>query len=238
MPTPDTSSAVDADVEPASLVRLLGEQRAEVVQWLRQVGEATVAELAEHLGISEVATRRHLNVLDDEGFVASRIVKQDRGRPASCYHLTDRARDLFPQRYAEVAHELLDFITSEHGREGLRSYLRWRVDRESEAYGEIVTAEDLHDRLEQLAAALSAKGYDARVTEDGSGFELRQDHCAIYDVARDHPEMCRYEAATFSKVLGGDVVLRRRETLAEGAHACVCTVTPKQGARTEAARET
>jgi predicted ArsR family transcriptional regulator len=249
MPTPDTHPAVDTDQRPAvdldqrpavdvdagpaSLVRLLGEQRAEIVERLRTVGEATVAELAEHLGISEVATRRHLNVLDDEGFVAARTVKQERGRPAATYHLTERARDLFPQRYAAVAHELLDFITTEHGREGLRSYLRWRLDREAEAYGETVTAEDLHDRLEQLAGALSANGFDARVREDDGAFELHQDHCAIYDVAKDHPEMCRYEAATFAKVLGRDVVLRRRATLTEGAHACVCTVTPKDAAASD-----
>jgi predicted ArsR family transcriptional regulator len=209
-------------------VRLLGEQRAAVVERLREVGQATIAELADHLGISEVATRRHVNLLEDDGFVDGRTVKQERGRPATTYRLTDHARDLFPQRYAAVAHELLDFITSEHGREGLRSYLRWRLDRESASYAEIVTAEDLHARLEQLADALSVNGYDARVTPDGDGFELRQTNCAIYDVAKDHPEMCQYEAATFSRVLGRDVVLRRLETVAEGASTCVCTVTPKQ----------
>ena len=232
MSTPETTSAPGvADVtEPVSLVGLLGEQRAAIVEHLRQVGEATNAELAEHLGISEVASRRHVNLLEEEGFVSSRTVKQDRGRPAATYRLTDRARALFPQRYAAVAHELLDFITSERGREGVRDFLRWRLVRETAELGDVVTAEDLHDRLEQLAGALSANGYDARVTEDGDGFELHQAHCAIYDVAKDHPEMCQYEAASFSKVLGGDVILRRRQTLAEGSHACVCSVTAKRPA--------
>lgn len=233
MPTPDVSSSAAPDVcdvgEPAPLVRLLGEQRARIVERLRRHTEATIADLADHLGISEVATRRHVGVLEDEGFVAARTVKQERGRPASTYHLTERARDLFPQRYAAVAHELLDFLTSEHGRDGLRRYLRWRLDRETQAYGEVVTAEDLHDRLAQLATALSANGYDARVSEDDGVFELRQEHCAIYDVAKDHPEMCQYEAATFSQVLGRDVSLRRLETVADGSPACVCTVTPKSG---------
>lgn len=234
MPSSDTTSSdhtVDDVVEPVSLVKLLGEQRATIVEHLRHEGEATVAELAERLGISEVATRRHVNVLEHDDFVTSRVVHQERGRPAAAYRLTDHARDLFPQRYAAVAHELLDFITSEHGRDGLRSYLSWRRERETEQYGEIVTAEDLHERLQQLAGALSANGYDARVTADGEGFELHQDHCSIYDVAKDHPEMCQYEAATFSKVLGNDVLLRRQMTLADGAHACVCTITAKPGGR-------
>jgi hypothetical protein len=52
-----------------------------------------------------------------------------------------------------------------------------------------------------------------------------QDHCAIEDVAREHPEVCAYEAATFSKVLGRDVQLSRRET-SPPAPACVCCVRP------------
>jgi hypothetical protein len=42
--------------------------------------------------------------------------------------------------------------------------------------------------------------------------------------------VCAYEAATFSQVLGRDVSLSRRETLASGASACVCCVTPKTAA--------
>ncbi len=230
--SPETSAAPDVtDVaEQASLVGLLGEQRATIVEHLRLAGEATVAELASLLGISEVATRRHVNVLEEDGFLSSRTVHQERGRPAASYRLTDKVRDLFPQRYANVANDLLDFLTAQHGREGLRDFLRWRLDRETAELTDIVTAADLHERLEQLAGALSEGGYDAQVTADGSSFELHQRNCSIYDVAKHHPEMCQYEAATFSKVLGRDVVLRRLQTLAEGSHACVCTVTPKPAA--------
>jgi predicted ArsR family transcriptional regulator len=55
---------------------------------------------------------------------------------------------------------------------------------------------------------------------------LVQRHCAIEDVAREHPEICAHEAAAFARVLGGDVRLSRRQTIAGGATACVCTVTP------------
>ena len=61
----------------------------------------------------------------------------------------------------------------------------------------------------------------------GDRFVLRQDHCAIYDVAKDHPEMCAFEAATFSRVLGRDVSLSRQQTRTEGGTSCVCCVTPR-----------
>jgi predicted ArsR family transcriptional regulator len=210
-----------------SLVSLLGETRASIVEDLRRADDRSVAELAELLGISEVATRRHLGVLEDEGLVVARTVNQGRGRPAARYQLTDDARRLFPQGHDRLAAEMLDYLAAEHGRDGLRRFLRWRMQRQIDGLKDAVTAEDLHDRLEQLAGALSAAGYEASVSPDGAGFTLKQHHCAIEDVAREHPELCAYEAAGFSKVLGRDVQVSRRQTLADGSAACVCCVQPR-----------
>lgn len=207
-----------------SLVALLGEQRATIVEHLRRVGDASVAELAARLEVSEVAVRRHLAVLSAEGLLSAETVAGARGRPAARYRLTPAAGRLFPHRYDQFASELLDFLDTHHGRDGLHAFLRWRVEREVDGLRDAVTAEDLHARLDQLADALSAAGFEASVSEDGESFTLVQDHCAIYDVAKDHPEVCAYEAATFSKVLGGDVQLSRRQTLAGGSPACVCTI--------------
>ncbi len=225
MSTPVTSISDAAPASP-SLVSLLGEGRAHIVEHLRRHGDASVAELAGELAISEVATRRHLAVLSDGGLVAARTVPQGRGRPPARYHLTDTAAALFPHRYDRFASEVLDFLADTRGRDGLREFLRWRLERQVAGLREAVTAEDLQDRLEQLATALSAAGFEASVQQDGPGFTLTQEHCAIYDVAKEHPEVCAYEAATFSKVLGRDVALSRRETLATGASACVCRIGP------------
>ena len=222
-----STTPTDASASVRSLVPLLGEQRAAIVDQLRRCGDGSVAELADHLGISEVATRRHLGVLLDEGLVAAHTVNQGRGRPAARYRLTPAANQLFPQRYDRFASEVLEFLADEHGRDGVRAFLRWRLQREVSGLQEAVTAEDLHERLEQLAGALSDAGFEASVSPDGDGFSLTQDHCAIYDVAKEHPEVCAYEAATFSRVLGRDVKLTRRETLAGGSPACVCSVSPR-----------
>jgi predicted ArsR family transcriptional regulator len=233
-----SSTATMLAAASESLVRLLGRTRAEIVTALRDEGERTVTQLAEHLGISEVATRRHLSVLEDEGFVTSHTVKQAaRGRPASWYDLTEDAQALFPHRYDRLASEVLDFLTEEHGRAGLRAFLRWRLEREEAELRRSVTAEDLHERLGQLADALSEAGFAAEVEPGPGGFTLVQNHCTIADVAKEHPEVCAYEAAAFSKVLGQDVNLSRRETMATGATTCVCTVKAKQ-AKTDDHAET
>lgn len=226
-----TAPAADTAVGASrSLVSLLGSSRASIVEHLRGVTDASVAELADLLGISEVATRRHLGVLEDEGLVDAHTVNTGRGRPAARYELTADARRLFPTGYDQLASEMLDFLGQTQGRDGVRAFLRWRLERQVEGLADTVTAEGLEERLDQLAEALSAAGFDASVAPDGNGFTLTQDHCAIEDVARDHPELCAYEAATFASVLGSDVHLRRRATVTRGSAACVCCITPRDGA--------
>ena len=226
-----SSTATDAtDVASMSLVSLLGPSRAAVVEFLHGRGDASIGELARHLEVSEVATRRHVGVLESEGLVLAQTVRQGRGRPAARYRLTDRAQRLFPQRYDRFAAEVMEFLADEHGRDGLQAFLRWRLEREVAGLKDAVTAEDLHGRLQQLAEALSDAGFEASVVEDGDGFTLTQEHCAIADVAARHPEVCHYEAAAFAQVLGGDMRLSRRETLAAGGTACVCRVSRRTSA--------
>lgn len=226
MPSPVTASA--------SLVGLLGVSRAAIVDHLHRSGAQPVAALAVHLGISEVATRRHLGVLAEDGLVEEREPRASGGRPAACFALTDRAAQLFPQSYDRFANELLDFLTAEHGRDGLLAFLRWRVDREVGALTDAVQGGTLEERVVRLAEALTSAGFVADVVRDDTPnalptLQLIQHHCVIEGVAREHPEICSYEAAAFSRALCTDVQLSRRETIADGSPACVCTVTAAVG---------
>jgi len=226
MPSPATASA--------SLVGLLGVTRAAIVDHLHRNGSQPVAALAVHLGISEVATRRHLGVLIEDGLVEEREARASGGRPAACFALTERAGRLFPQSYDRFANELLDFLTAEHGRDGLLAFLRWRVDREVDALTDAVQDGPLEERVTRLAEALTNAGFVADVVRDDTShtmptLQLIQHHCVIEGVAREHPEICSYEAAAFSRALGTDVQLTRRETIADGSPACVCTVTASAG---------
>lgn len=223
-----------------TLVDLLGDTRGQVVELLRG-SPRTVAELAGDLEVSDVAVRRHLQALERDGFVSAETVRREGpGRPSSRYALTDRARRLFPDRSADLASDLLAYLEQVHGRKALLGFLRWRQGRQQERYTEQVdAAADTEGRVSQLAALLTADGFPSRVdtTEAPDGatvLQLRQEHCAIKEVAEDHPELCAYEAALFQQVLGARV--SRRQTIAGGASACVCNIVPIDEAE-DAARE-
>lgn len=157
-------------IAPApSLVGLLGESRAAIVEHLHRSGPQPASAFALKLGVSEVAVRRHLGVLVADGLVHEVAQRASGGRPAACFDLTDRAQRLFPQSYDRFANEALAFLTAEHGREGLLAFLRWRVDREVDALADAVTGTTLAERVERLAAALSIAGFSADVRTGPGG---------------------------------------------------------------------
>lgn len=111
------------------LVGLLGESRGRIVEALRLTPHS-VGELAEHIGVSEVAVRRHLSVLERDGLVTAETVRREGpGRPCAKYHLTDRGRRLFPDQSAQFACELLEFLEEEHGRSAVLRFFQWRQNR-------------------------------------------------------------------------------------------------------------
>lgn len=221
MPASDTQHAADAQ---SGVLGLLGETRATMVSAMAD-GARSAAELADLLDISQVAVRRHLARLVDDGWVSGRTDEPDGpGRPATRYVLTADGHELLPQGYAALAAELLAYIDDTAGADGLADYLDWRARRRVRRLARDVDGDSLDDRLAQLAAALTDIGSTATVAASGDGFVLRQHHCTVMDVARAHPQLCEAEAAEFARVLGTDVEIERGATRALGDGVCECAV--------------
>lgn len=69
--------------------------------------ELRVEDLAEALGITSAAVRRHLDNLRADGLVDVRAVKQSTGRPYYAYHATDAATTPVPAAYAGLLERML-----------------------------------------------------------------------------------------------------------------------------------
>src|SRR5512141_2319293 len=83
--------------------------RNHIVEILKENGTATVAELAEKLGMAQVSVRHHLDILVGEDLVLAAGVRRRNGagRPSQVYSLTPQAAKLFPQRHQALANEML-----------------------------------------------------------------------------------------------------------------------------------
>merc|ERR1712185_279 len=97
--------------------------RENVLTLLLQRGECDAGELAEAMGISVQAMRRHLRGLADDALVEASSTATGPGRPSNRWRLTRKGREHFPDGSGGFAINLLDSMRSSLPPEMLASLL-------------------------------------------------------------------------------------------------------------------
>src|SRR3989304_8876759 len=80
--------------------------REQVLHVLQARGSATVAALAEELGVGQASVRRHLDHLRVDGLVDVRMERHGVGRPAFVFYPTERADERTPAGYPRLLSRL------------------------------------------------------------------------------------------------------------------------------------
>jgi predicted ArsR family transcriptional regulator len=216
--------------------------RDRVARSILDHGPSSASDLAERLGLTQAAVRRHLDAMVAAGLVEPREQRvyghRGRGRPAKVFALTDSGRSAFYQAYDQLAAEAMRFIAEragggEAGAEAVAAFARTRLAAQADRYRAAVAeagAEDGRTPAEALAEALSADGYAAGVRRVPSaagasgllGEQLCQHHCPVAHIAEQFPQFCEAETEVFSEVLGTHV--QRLATIAHGDGVCTTYV--------------
>ncbi len=212
--------------------------RNRVARSILDHGPSTVADLAERLGLTQAAVRRHLDALVAEQVVEAREKRvygtRTRGRPAKVFALTDCGRDAFDQSYDSLAVEALRWIERNAGGEAaVAAFARDRIEAQAESYREAVESVEPERRAEALAKALTADGYAATARNAPVGEQLCQHHCPVAHVAEQYPQLCEAETEIFSRLLGTHV--QRLATIAHGDGVCTTFIPHSAPQTTETA---
>src|SRR6476620_9673014 len=119
---------------------------ARVVRSLLADGPATASALAERLGVTPAAVRRHLDALVAAGQVEARdrapygpAPQRGRGRPARVWALTPEGRDAFPQAYDDLAIAALRHLADTEGAEAVTAFARAQSRAMEERYASVAT---------------------------------------------------------------------------------------------------
>jgi predicted ArsR family transcriptional regulator len=189
---------------------------------LKRVGAQEARDLAAHLGVTAMAVRQHLYVLEAEGIVAAEQQARPRGRPAKLWRLTEAAAPFFPDGHAELTLGLLDAMTEAFGARGLGKLIAARTEAQRTAYGARIQRRwPLKRRVEALARIRAEEGYMAEVRGAGRGvYLLVENHCPICAAAQACRGLCQRELELFEAVLGPDVEVARLDHLLSGARRC------------------
>jgi iron-sulfur cluster biosynthesis transcriptional regulator SufR len=203
--------------------------RRRILNLLKEKKALTADQLAELLGISAVAVRRHLTKLERDNLVIYEEVQRGMGRPSFVYQLGEAAADFFPRRYDELAVTVLETIKDLYGREAIDAVFRMRTEDIFERYRQKISGETLDDRLNQLTSLREADGYMSTWQSDETGtYILREANCPIFHVAEGCGPACDHDLALLTSLLDAKVI--RRSHLASGDDACAYEIHPKTNA--------
>ena len=209
--------------------------RDRVLQAISERGPITAAVLADQLGLTAAAVRRHLDNLVELGLISSREAvpgHRGRGRPARAYVVSDAGHQALESDYDHLATEALRFLADAAGEEAVTRFAQQRVaELEGRYAAELAEAgPDRQARTAALVKALTRDGFAASARPVGAagspgaltGIQLCQGHCPVQHVAREFPQFCDAETDAFSRLLG--VHVQRLATLAHGDHVCTTFV--------------
>jgi predicted ArsR family transcriptional regulator len=205
-----------------------------ILHALKTRGPLSTGELATILGVTGEAARQQMARLEADGLVAGQREGGAVGRPRQRWSLTDRAQGRFPDSHPELTVQLIRSIERSLGPAALDRVIEAREEEQRRAYERAVAgARSLRQRVERLAAARSAEGYMAAVSETpgGRGLLLVENHCPICSAARACQGFCRSELQVFREVLGPDVEVERVEHILAGGRRCAYRVTPVRKGR-------
>lgn len=193
-----------------------------LLEQLKRQGAQTVQDLAAGLGVSVPGARRHLCDLQEQGLIEARTERPGgRGRPQHVFVLSDRGEATFPKTYSTLCVDVLRHIQELFGAGAVLQVLDARsVELAGRLAAELPPGLPLAERVERVAAWLTAAGFDAVAEADGEPGAgppvLVKRNCPNLTVARQYPQLCQSELNLLVQVLGTGVVRETRIACGQG----------------------
>jgi len=202
---------VEIDNLPTSRRRLL--------ERLKERGPATIAELANDLGLSGEAIRQQLGPIERELWIEreSLPLSGEPGRPAGRYRLTVHGERLFPKRHADLAVALIDAVRAELGDETLVRVLGTVTDARFAALAAGSEGQDLDAKVASLRSLYAAEDPFIEIEKVAGGYRIVERNCPYLDVALARPLLCSSTVSVLTRFLGRRVV---REERFQDGHGC------------------
>lgn len=178
----------------------MSDSRQRIIEVLKRRGEASVTELSLAVGLTPVTIRHHLDALLEEGVVSEPAPrrKPGPGRPEMVYALTGLAESLTPRNYGELCACLLDALSD----------VALDSDRLLAMAGEGLPNLSPRPQRSGVGSALGfleTRGYFPSVEHSDAGPAILLANCPYLEVARSHPQVCQFDIALLTRLVGAPV---------------------------------
>lgn len=200
--------------------------RERILALLLERRESRVEDLADVLGITPVAVRRHLDHLRADGLVDVRAVRQATGRPYHAFFPTERAAGALPAAYASLLERMLRSL-GEHD-----EVIATVMDSIAESLAtkhrdEVLDMPDPEQRVAQVTASLRSEGILDGWHPEADGFHLVNGTCPYRHAAEISRLPCESDRKAIELLLGLDVEQLNR--IVDGSPICEYLVRAVRG---------
>ncbi len=185
------------------------------MDYLRDHGEATAAEVGEAVGIAPITARHHLTNLHHRGVLAVRAVPSGRGRPPHLYRIKQHSPADTESRASTEPNDSVQRLTSRildifaiHSHRAKESLFATLAEEAlSRRRKELAAAPDEEARLDILVDILAGEGLQMRWehAESGGGYVLHEIQCPFAELSCSNPEVCHMDMRIIEQSLKGEV---------------------------------
>ena len=201
--------------------------REQVLRYVRGRRQATVAQLAAALELSQQAVRRHLDGLRADGLIDARFERHGVGRPALLFFATERGEELSGRAYLQLLSRLFRHLgkldASEVGGASGQQVLDTvfagiAVEVAADHAGEVRGA-TLDERVAEATRAREREGIvDGWQKEEDGSFQVINGECPYLRLAEMSDAACRSDRQSIELLVGASVEQTKR--IVDGAAVC------------------
>jgi DeoR family suf operon transcriptional repressor len=204
----------------------MNDSRNRILHYLKQHGQATVAELAHELDLTTVTIRHHLQVMQDAGLVGKPRQKPrlGPGRPEMTYYLTARASDYLPRNYGPLTQSILRALAENLPTSQLANLFTLAGKTLAEEAA-LKQSAGMNQRIKHLKDWLESNGYFLSWEKGERELFLHFAHCPYLEVAKEHKAVCNFDQAFIGRMLETPVTLSKRIALGD-LHCTLLAILP------------
>ncbi|MFD2045156.1 helix-turn-helix transcriptional regulator [Ornithinibacillus salinisoli] len=184
--------------------------RQKLLNILKKEHDLTIDGIMEYFTISEIAVRRHIHELENQGLIKRNTIKQKIGRPYYTYELTVEGHSTFPNQYDKLPVELLKDLEELQGSAAVNQLLIRRMEREKAYFEMEIKADNFDQRIAEVAKIQDEKGYMVEIEKTAEGhYEMKNYNCPISNIASCYKQVCDNEKHVFDELFAESEVIPR-----------------------------
>jgi predicted ArsR family transcriptional regulator len=196
--------------------------RSDILNFLKR-NDSPVSDLSSQLGISATATRQHLSILERDGLVQRKAVKEKIGRPKIFYSLTEKAESHFPKAYSTFLTWMIKDMIEQEGAAAVGAMMGRLGTVQASYYKDWIGTDG---DINAVVKVLNDLGTYAELKKEDGHVVIEEYNCLINELALEFGDIvCEFDLKFIGSLLNSPVALK--SCIARGDRCCSFAVAGK-----------